>query len=80
MILFTVVAHVLAPEDTPNSCVHQQSGTFLFNDRDGYFRLCHSGEERLKAHLGVNIINNQEKPADRGGGRSLVSLARPYLH
>ena len=58
VIVFTVMAHVLTPQEKEDSCENQPSGTYLFDYNKGEFRLCHSGEERLRGELGHSIFSN----------------------
>ena len=58
VIVFTVMAHVLTSPEEPDSCANQPSGTYLFDYDQGDFRLCHSGEERLRGKLGHSIFSN----------------------
>lgn len=57
VILFTVVAHTLSPEDQVDTCQNVESGRYLFDPYGGQenFRLCHSKEARLTGRLGEAI-------------------------
>ena len=57
VILFTIVAHTLSPEDQVDTCQNVESGRYLFDPYGGQenFRLCHSKEARLTGRLGEAI-------------------------
>lgn len=79
VILFTIVAHTLSPEDQVDTCQNVESGRYLFDPftNQENFRLCHSKEARLTGRLGQAITGLEGTSVNRQRQWSVHVLTYP---